>query len=346
MNTNFKIINPATYNGWDNLILNHRNANFFHSSFWAKVLRDSYRYTPQYFSLIDNGELQVTLPLFEVSSVFTGRRGVSLPFTDYCYPLIKDDLDTQELFDHLILHGKNQRWRTLELRDRLSCLASIQPSSTHLVHTLHLSEDESELQSRFRSNTRRNIRKALKEGVEVKRHQTLEAVREFCALNSLTRREHGLPPQPFRFFKNVFEQIISKGQGFTLLAYHKRYVIAGAVFLHFGDKAIYKYGASDRKFQHLRPNNLIMWEAIKHYSKSKFSSLCFGKTAMDNPGLLQFKSGFGTEERKIHYYKYDLKLESFIRNNDFLTGFHNRIFSRLPIPALNLLGSIFYRHIG
>jgi len=50
-----------------------------------------------------------------------------------------------------------------------------------------------------------------------------------------------------------------------MLASHKGKNIASAVYFHFGDKAIYKYGASDRKYQHLRANNLVMWEAIRWF---------------------------------------------------------------------------------
>jgi len=39
--------------------------------------------------------------------------------------------------------------------------------------------------------------------------------------------------------------------------------VAGAIYFHLGEKAVFKYGASDKKFQHLRANNLVMWEAIK-----------------------------------------------------------------------------------
>ena len=50
--------------------------------------------------------------------------------------------------------------------------------------------------------------------------------------------------------------MISIENGFVALASYSNRVVAGAVFFHFGSKAIYKYGASDRNYQHLRANNL------------------------------------------------------------------------------------------
>ena len=45
-----------------------------------------------------------------------------------------------------------------------------------------------------------NIKKALKEGVEVQLHNSFESVKSFFKLNCMTRKRHGLPPQPFKFF--------------------------------------------------------------------------------------------------------------------------------------------------
>jgi lipid II:glycine glycyltransferase (peptidoglycan interpeptide bridge formation enzyme) len=107
----------------------------------------------------------------------------------------------------------------------------------------------------------------------------------------MTRKEHGLPPQPFHFFKKIHDHIISKNLGVVVLASFDRENVAGAIYFHIGEKAVFKYGASDKKFQHLRANNLVMWEAIKWYSQNGYRSLCFGRTEPENQGLLQFKSG-------------------------------------------------------
>ena len=77
-----QIINPLNIPNWDDLISCHPSATPFHSSGWARVLRDTYAFTP-YYACVFNGEtLSTCLPLMEVNSFLTGRRGVSLPFTD------------------------------------------------------------------------------------------------------------------------------------------------------------------------------------------------------------------------------------------------------------------------
>ena len=129
-------------------------------------------------------------------------------------------------------------------------------------------------------------------------------------------------------------------------AFHDNMIIAGAIFFHFNNKVIYKFGASNMAYQHLRPNNLIIWEAIKKYITLGYKEFSFGKTDPVNEGLRRFKLSWGSKEEKIYTYKYDLKNSHFIGVPNQISEFHTKIFSKLPIPLLKLIGAIAYRHMG
>src|SRR4030042_2660127 len=356
---NLDIIDPSLPPAWDDLLLSTPGHSFFHSSAWAKVLKESYGYTPLYFATIKNGQFSALVPVMEVRSFLTGKRGVSLPFTDYCEPIIQDKGIFVNLANSLIEYGKSRGWKYIELRggDRYLNPQSAFPMPqsegptpcsyiTYLGHTLDLTKGEKALYSGLRGSTRRNIKKALKKGVGVRTLNSLEFVKEFYRLNCMTRRKHGLPPQPYRFFQKVCDHIISKGLGFITLASHSGQNIAGAVYFHFGCDAVFKYGASDNKFQHLRPNNLVMWEAIKWYCQNGYKNLSLGRTDPDNQGLLQFKSGWGGKQENINYYKYEKSKEAFINIPSPSNYFENRILKYMPVALLKIVGSTFYRHLG
>jgi hypothetical protein len=364
---NVRILNPVQYPDWDNLILSHPACSFFHSSVWTKVLSESYGYTPLYFAVFGHDGMEALIPVMEVTSFLTGKRGVSLPFTDYCDPLLDDGMKLQDLMNPITEYGKKAGWKYIEFRfgqnlihdslthnsQLLSAEAPAQagetrniPFLTFIRHVLDLSRNEEELSSSLRDSTRRNIKKAVKEGVEVKIDHSLESVKEFCRLNDLTRKEHGLPPQPIRFFEKIHDHILSKGFGMVVLASLNQEIVAGAVYFHFGKKAVYKYGASNKKYQHLRANNLVMWEAIKWYSQNGYQSLCMGLTEPEHHGLLQFKAGWGAVEQPIRYYRYDFKKQAFISGHSKTMGIHNKLFRNMPIPILNKVGALLYRHFG
>jgi len=340
-----QIINPLEYPDWDELLLTNKNYSFFLSSSWARVLYETYKYEPLYFSSLENGKLSALIPVMDVNSSLTGRRGVSLPFTDYCPLIIKDKRNFQEIIENIIAYGQRGGWKYIEWRGGENHFQDMTPSSSYYSHTLELSQNEQEILSSFRGSTRRNIRKAIKEGVHLEICNSLESVRAFYRLNCATRKSHGLPPQPFYFFRKVFEHIISKKKGFVVLAsYHKRN-IASAIYFHFGKKAIYKYGASERSYQHLRANNLVMWEAMKWYAQNGFRRFSFGRTDPENKGLLQFKQGWGTNEETINYYRYDLTKDVFVEDSNRVKTSYD-LLRKLPSPLLKLVGSLLYKHLG
>jgi hypothetical protein len=341
-----QIIDPTRFPSWDSMLLRTPGATFFHSSAWAKVLSESYGYTPLYFSVIDGEKLRALVPLMEVNSFLTGKRGVSLPFTDYCEPIVEEGIEFQDLLNPIIDHGRKDRWEYIEFRGATRYLVGKPFFISYCGHILGLVMGHEEIFSILRDSTRRNVKKAEKEKVEIRFEKTLEATRAFYRLNCMTRREHGLPPQPYHFFEKIHRHIISNENGFIALAYFQGKAIAGSVHFHFGDRAIYKYGASDRKYQDLRANNLVMWEAIKWFAGKHFKSFCFGRTEQENEGLRQFKAGWGAEENLIHYFKYDLRQDAFVAAKSKGEPAYTSLFRATPIPVLNVIGSLFYRHMG
>lgn len=346
MATTFKIINPIDYHDWDNQILSLPGHSIFHSTAWARVLMESYEYKPLYFCLIENGRLCGLIPVMEVASFLTGRRGVSLPFTDYCESLCDDETSFSELLSHATGFGKQASWKFIELRGSSEFLNGADPSTSYLAHTLPLSKDEHELFSKFRSSTKRNVKKASALGVSTLVLDSFDALTEYYRLHCLTRKEHGVPPQPFSFFELIYKHILAKGSGIVILGLWQGRVVSAAVFIHFGNKAHYKYGASDKAYQHLRANNLVMWEAIRYYSQSSFATFCFGRTDPENVGLRQFKMGWAPDEHLVNYYRYDLSKSKYTKTGPESSHLKKMFFTNMPIPIAQFIGRIAYRHVG
>ncbi len=123
-------------------------------------------------------------------------------------------------------------------------------------------------------------------------------------------------------------------------------ILASNIYLHFGEKALYKYGASELKYQNLRANNLVMWEAIKWYIKNGYKTFSFGRTEPENEGLRQFKNGWGTNEIKVNYYKFDLFSDELIQDNSKMSTWQKDVFNKMPIPFLKIFGNLTYKHFG
>ena len=340
------LINPAEQENWNNRLISTPGYSFFHTSNWAEVLRKSYNYTPVYLCNSEQNQFASLLPLMEVDSHLTGKRGVCLPFTDACDPIAQTAQEFQNLFDQAVALGRKRKWKYLAIRGGEKYLTAEQPAEFFYGHKLDLTPGQQQLFLNLRNSTQRNIKKAQKENISVTISTSPQSMKEFYRLNTHTRREHGLPPQPFNFFRALQNMVIKKDLGFVVTASLNSIVIAANVYFKFGNEVIYKYGASDKKFQHLRANNLVMWEAIKWSADQGFAKLCFGRTEQENKGLMQFKSGWGAKAYKIYYYKYDLHKNIFTADSSDINHLFKKIFSKLPIPVLGMLGRILYRHMG
>ena len=337
-------INPAEDSNWKKLLAAQSKRSFFHTAEWAKVLADTYGYKPVYFGAVAVVGGYSWLPLMEVDSWLTGRRGIGLPFTDDCEPLCAGDGTFEKIFRDAVEFGKSRGWKYIECRGGRELFGAVPASLSFYGHNLDLTAGEDELFSRLDSSVRRAIRKAEKAGVKVEVLQSQEAVQIFYVLQCQTRKKHGLPPQPFKFFLNIHRHILSRDMGMVVLARHEGRLIAASIYFNFGDEAIYKYGASDEAYQDLRGGNLVMWAAIKECARRGAKHLDLGRTSLGNEGLRKFKLGWGAVEHKIEYVKFDLKKNEFVTDADGVSGWHTRVFRRLPIFLSRAIGGILYKH--
>lgn len=339
-------VNPLEQENWNNLLLNTAGYSFFHTAEWANVLSRSYGYRPIYLCEKKDNTLESLFALMEVSSFLTGKRGVCLPFTDACDPIAANEEQFKALMDRAVTLGRQRNWKYLEIRGGDKYLQGKNPSQVFWGHKLDLRPGHEKLFSGLRDSTRRNIKKAYGEKLEINISNSPDAVKEFYRLNVMTRREHGLPPQPYRFFKLLHDLVIAQNMGFVALASLAGRVIAANVYLHFGNEVIYKYGASDKRYQHLRANNLVMWEAIKWSCDRGFARITFGRTEPEHKGLMQFKACWGTRPYKIVYFRYDLRKNNFATDGGKIQPILKNTFSKLPETVLRIIGKILYRHMG
>lgn len=337
--------NPTADSSWDSALGSMQSGTFFHSSAWAAVLRDSFGFRSCYLALMEGGSMKACLPLFEADSWLAGRRGVSLPFTDECSPLAGSPEQSNALVAAALTEGIKRRWRFVEFRGGDGLLRDQPESQVFLGHRLGLKATVDQLFAQFESSVQRAIRKAERAGITVEVGDALEAVEDFYELQCRTRRRHGLPPQPVLFFRNLHRHVLSRGLGFISLARQDGQAIAASIFVHMGTRAIYKYGASDERFQQLRGNNLVMWEAIQRLANRGFGELTFGRTSPGEEGLRRFKLGWGAQEYRIAYRRFDCSRQEFVTTKDQAHGWHNHLFRAMPLPVLRFIGAKLYRHL-
>jgi hypothetical protein len=342
----FAIYNPLEVEEWDHYLTGTDPSLFFCTSVWARILVGAYHYEPAYFALIDGNTFETLLPVMQIDSVLTGKRGVSLPFTDCCTPIARTDNQLRELVRTTLDHAIQQGWQSVEFRSARPLPVDNVPTKRFLRHTLSLERSFEDLKRVIRPSGLRNAKRAVDAGIHVSCACTVPAMRDFYKLMCMTRKRHGLPPQPWYFFEAVCRKALQTNYGNLFMGYHAGKPVAGAVFLHFRKSVLYKFGASDDRFHHLRANNHVMWTAIQHYFQSGRAMIDFGRTEFGHRGLRQYKRGWGAQEMPLYYYRYDVRRRAFLKEKKAEAPPGYALFRKLPIPVLRAIGSWLYRHVG
>ena len=339
------ILNPLADAAWDREVTSHRGATIFHTAAWARVLSDTYGHQPYYMRFSMRGETFALVPMMEVRSFVTRSRGVCLPFSDCCAPLMSTSFGTGVVINRLRQVARERSWSYFELRDDSILPENAVPSESYYGHALDMAVGSAALFENFSDSARRALRKAERSGLRASVEHSAAAMTEFYALHVRTRRKHGLPPQPRTFFSNIQKHIIDAGLGFIVLVAQGKRRIAAAVFFKLGLHGVYKFGASDERWQELRPNNLAITQGINHLTTLSVKTLDFGRTEKTNEGLRRFKLSFGAREREISYGKFAVSTDSWVETPRHRSTLHNRFFRTLPAPMNRLAGVLLYPHL-
>jgi hypothetical protein len=328
---------------WDGSLAHFPTSSFFHTKTWARVIERTYGFAPRHFTFYEEGTVVSILPMMEVGSRLAGRRGVSLPFTDSCEPLYRDIASGKQMVETILAFGKRHGWNSVEFRGGGELFEDSQASVSFHAHILNLETSEDRQFRGFSASVRRAIRKAQRAGVTSQVSQTREAMRLYYSLHCMTRRRHGLPSQSFAFFDKIYEEVLSRNLGAVVLAFYRGVPIAGNLYLRCGNRAIYKFGASNKAFQHLRGSNLAMWDGIRWLIHGGSKVLDFGRTSLSNQGLRKFKLGWGAVEKPLHYFKYDFRTDRFVTQRELTQGCYNSFFKAMPLFLSRPLGAALYR---
>jgi len=346
-------IQPLEDARWDLLIETHPRASVFHSRAWLQALKRTYGYEPVAYTTSAPGEaLRDGIVLCRVESWLTGKRLVSLPFSDHCDPLVDSYQDLQTLIEKLREDSQTERWQYIEIRP-LASLRMVSPcphaSATYTLHQLDLRPD---LQTLFRSfhkdSIQRKIKRAIREGLTYQAGTSEAILNDFYRLLTITRRRHGAPPQPKSWFRNLID---SFGPALQIcVAFSGRMPVAGMLTLRHKNTLVYKYGGSDARYNRLGSMHSLYWESIQRAKSLGLEVLDLGRSNSEQIGLITFKSRWGAALSDLTYFRFTPSEDPIHwfepAGMTWKTRAVQRFVSHVPIRVLPSIGSALYRHIG
>jgi hypothetical protein len=349
--TTVHTLNPLSDSRWDDLIARHPKASVFHQRAWLEALLLTYGYKPIVFTTSPPGsELKNGLLFCQVKSWLTGRRLVSLPFSDHCDPLCDSTEEMKILVGFAQSAVNSKQWQYLEIRpvdERFGAASAeigLQPIGRYSHHVLDLAPAIDDLfRGLDKDSVQRRIKRAEKAGLAENCGNSPELLKEFYALFVMTRGRHHLPPPPYAWLQNLLQ---TQGQALEIrIAYKDSTPIAAILCLRFRKIAYFKYGCSDAAYKQFGATPWLLWKAIVSAKDSGAMQFDLGRTEHDNAGLLAFKNNWVSTCKELLYWRFPVVGSFGIRESRKLK-MAKRVFSHMPQGLLVMSGKLVYRHIG
>jgi hypothetical protein len=332
---------------WPEFLERHPHASVFHSRGWLEALRRTYGYEPiGYTTAPPRTALANGLAFCRVESWLTGRRLVSVPFSDHCEPLTDSAEEVQYLLDSLRRDASKDKQKYIEirpLRSSVAALAGFGESAVFYRHWLDLRPSLEVLFGRFHGScVQRKIRRAEREGVAYREGRSDALLRQFYELLLVACRRKRLPPQPLAWFRHVIDCM---GNNVTIhVASDAGRPIASILSLSFKRTLVYKYGCSDKGFNRLGGTQLLLWKSIQEAKRRGLDEFDLGRSDFDTPGLVAFKDRWGTTKSVINYWRWSASAPRRPRTPQTLR-LAKGLFARMPDRLLIAAGRM-YRHMG
>lgn len=358
-------IDPISDCRWTEFIERHPQASVFHTAPWLEALRRTYGYSAVALTgCAPGGQLRYGIPFCQIESWISGSRLVSLPFSDHCQPLVENGEEFETLLSHLSVCCNRSGYKYIEMRPleipdhetaelagrTYQTRAGLNPGASDICeierYNYHQIDLRSNLETLFgsfhKSCIRRKIERAERERLEYEAGRSEALLAKFYHLLLLTRRRHGLPPQPRAWFENLIDGF---GEDLTIRAACKnRQPVAGILTLRYKNTFVYKYGASDSTLHRMGGMPMLFWRAIQEEKARGAEELDMGRSDVNNPGLNQFKEHLGGVRRELVYFRMGGHQEAFVAARPRTAV--RALFSRMPARLAQVAGRMLYRHSG
>ncbi len=335
-----RVIDSSDYESWDRFIKEMDETSFHHQIRWKTFIEKmcGNRLNPIYLAACNNREIEGVLPLFIFKHWFFGKKMISIPFSTNggCYArsesieefLIRKAIDlTSELnLDYLEL----RQWHENKITE-------LRTDNSYFTLKLKLGKIFDQLQKGFRSTTRRYIRKAHENELELDMFS--KDFDAFYKIYSQGQRNLGTPISGYDWLQYLFSSFPEYHQ--IVQVRHKEKSIAAIMLRIYKNSATYVIGSSLPEYRYLYPNYYLFSEVLKFCMKQGYASFDFGRS-IETSGTYFFKIGWGAQPLQS-YYKYYLanikKIPSTSQSSPKRILF-SKVWKKLPLPIADSLGPI------
>ena len=329
--------------GWDELLETSPRANFCHLPGWREVMEGALGHDYSALVARDTGGAVVAgLPLVEVRSRIFGHYLVSMPFLNYGGP-VGSAAGCRALIDEATGMARELAVDLLELRAREAFDQPHPVNERKVTVLLELPDDPEVLfKDQFRSKLRSQIRRPMKEGMEVRfGHDQIEPFYRVFAENM---RDLGTPVLPKTLFDRIGE-VFGEVAVFGVV-YAGEEPVAGGAGFQWGDEFELTWASSLRAWNRQAPNMLLYWGLMERAIEEGVGVFNFGRCTPGG-GTHRFKAQWGGEDHVLPWIQVTPSGEPAATPNPEQGKYRaaTQLWSKLPVGVTRVVGPWLARQI-
>ncbi|MDJ0710590.1 MAG: FemAB family PEP-CTERM system-associated protein [Woeseiaceae bacterium] len=328
---------------WDDYVLAHPDATFFHRAGWFRVIRDSFRHRPFYLQAKDaSGRIRGVLPAFEQKSLLFGHALISLPFCVYGGGVADSPSILRALEDAAadLAHSLNVDY--LELRNVETTRDDWPTKSLHATFQRALEGDDEAILLSIKNKQRAVVRKGLRNNLTL---QIQDDVDEFFHAYSTSVRNLGTPVFSRRYFQNLKKEF---GNDCEIVSVKSDEGLeCSLISFYFRDHVLPYYGGGMPQSRGSKAMDFMYYDQMCRAAKDGRNVYDFGRSKVDS-GPYNYKRHWGFEPRPLHY-QYALVRASELPEVNVNNPKYQKMISlwrKLPLRVSQILGPFVSRYLG
>jgi serine/alanine adding enzyme len=330
---------------WDKYVMSSNIAVCYHLTAWKDIIEASFGHKTYYLLAEDmHNEIKGILPLVQLKSILFGNFMVSLPYFNYGGICADNDEIDRQLLKKAADIAAEKHAGHIEFRHTRQTGGGLPVKTAKVCMHLSLPDTPDELWKSFPSKLRSQIRKPSKEALYVKIGK-MEELDGFYDVFAVNMRDLGTPVYSKEFFRNILRVFHDSSWICTVFAKDGQPVASGFL-LGFKERLEIPWASSLRSFNHVSPNMLLYWHALKFACEMGYRSFDFGRST-PGEGTYRFKEQWGAKPVQL-YWHYWLQNggpapELNPKNPKYQVAI--KIWQRLPVSLTKLIGPAIVKNL-
>ena len=327
---------------WDEFVVRHPGATFFHRAGWKRVLEEAFGHATHFLYAERGGAISGILPLAQVKSLLFGNSLASTPFCVYG-GVVADDAESEKaLVEAAKALAERLGVDALELRNRRPLEGDWAVKELYATFRKPISEDPEENLKAIPRKQRAMVRKGIKAGLVSEEDDGWERL---YRVYSESVRNLGTPVFSRRYF-HILREVFGDDCR-VLMVRHGDEDIAGVMSFYFRDEVLPYYGGSRPVARRLKGNDFMYWDLMRRSGETGVRLFDFGRSKKGT-GAYSFKKNWGFEPEPLHYQYHLVKAKAVPEVNPMNPKYQLfiRAWKRLPLPVANFLGPFLARSLG